>query len=214
MSAPTTTSLTFTQSSPLPAKETSDRSQPSESEPLSLSMTFFTTKDQRAYEHDRHRNKQKQSRELSLGRKTFGSVGSVGSGRRWLPMPSFTAVGLSGWKDKSAGKTASGTDDVTSETGEDWVETHGEVVREREQGAFAGREAKLADLVVSVRKPGKVKGRDLDFEFIPHVRSVIVLDDIIQTKDVPATVDEPWECVGGEEEKKETYANVVANARI
>ncbi|KAK1218744.1 hypothetical protein PQX77_018541 [Marasmius sp. AFHP31] len=211
MSAPTTTSLTFTQSSPLPANETSDRSQPSESEPLSLSMTSFSTKDQRAYEHDRHRSKQKQSRELSLGRKTFGSVGS---GRRWLPIPSFTAAGLSGWKDKGAGKPASGTDDVTSEAGEDWVETHGEVVREQEQATFAGREAKLADLVVSVRKPSKVKGRDLDFEFIPHVRSVIVLDDIIQTKDVPATVDEPWECVGGEDEKKETYANVVANAKI
>ncbi|KAJ3487966.1 hypothetical protein NLJ89_g11664 [Agrocybe chaxingu] len=54
------------------------------------------------------------------------------------------------------------------------------------------RKVSLSDFVVtSSRKPRKAK--DDDFEFIPPVRSVIVLDDMAETRDMD--VDEPWEHV-------------------
>ncbi|TFK42096.1 hypothetical protein BDQ12DRAFT_353060 [Crucibulum laeve] len=76
------------------------------------------------------------------------------------------------------------------------------------------REVKLTDLVVTKKAR---KGKDLtDFEVIPHIRSVIVLDDAI-SHDVE--LDEPWEYIDGvdddDSEKEDpreqsSYAKVAA----
>ncbi|KAK0209251.1 hypothetical protein DFS33DRAFT_1241720, partial [Desarmillaria ectypa] len=57
-------------------------------------------------------------------------------------------------------------------------------------------EVKLSDLLVRKqdRKKGGYQAFQSDFEVIPHVRSVIVLDDF--TPDLAA--DEPWEHIYGE----------------
>lgn len=56
-----------------------------------------------------------------------------------------------------------------------------------------------------------------DFEVIPHLRSVIVLDDIA-THDL--TIDEPWEHIYGESEsddqgstKEPSYAKILAPSK-
>ncbi|KAF9535635.1 hypothetical protein CPB83DRAFT_842076 [Crepidotus variabilis] len=54
----------------------------------------------------------------------------------------------------------------------------------------AAMEVSLSDLIVpSHRKPRKVK--EEDYEFISPVRSVIILDDMFETKEMD--LDEPWE---------------------
>jgi len=81
---------------------------------------------------------------------------------------------------------------------------------------ISGRlEVSLADFVVT-RKTRK--GIDNDFEVIPHVRSVIILDDN-QPHDIE--IDEPWEHINGVDEdhrrsdpvKPSSYAMVVAQAK-
>jgi len=58
-------------------------------------------------------------------------------------------------------------------------------------------EVKLADLVTfRSSKSRKGSGWEGDFEVVPHVRSVIVLDDVA-VRDLE--VDEPWEHVDGED---------------
>ncbi|KAF8655371.1 hypothetical protein AX16_003068 [Volvariella volvacea WC 439] len=75
----------------------------------------------------------------------------------------------------------------------------------------ARTEVKLADLITtSTRKPRK--RAEHDFEFIPHVRSVLVLDDAAAPE---VTFDEPWEHIYGEDDTKPafkgpSYASVVA----
>jgi len=69
-------------------------------------------------------------------------------------------------------------------------------------------EVKLADLI-RPGKPRKPKG-DGDFEVIPHIRSVIALDD--NTPD-ELVIDEPWEHVYStdcEEDRGLSYAQVAA----
>ncbi|EEB88294.1 hypothetical protein MPER_13947, partial [Moniliophthora perniciosa FA553] len=76
-------------------------------------------------------------------------------------------------------------------------------------------EAKLSDLIVSTRKPRNIK--EPEFEFVPHIRSVIVLDDKTP-RDV--TIDEPWEHVSHSDTndkdsvtdvKAPTYASIVSS---
>jgi hypothetical protein len=55
------------------------------------------------------------------------------------------------------------------------------------------REVKLEDLVVTPQKKAGRKTRDGDFEVVPHVRAVIVLDDNADVHDMD--VDEAWEHV-------------------
>ena len=94
------------------------------------------------------------------------------------------------------------------------------------------REVRLADLVRPAKKahrkqgcgaccfrgsltaPAAADGRfdaDADFELVPHIRSVIALDDAM---DDAGELDEPWEYVSGEGEgegrKAPSYAQVVA----
>lgn len=83
-------------------------------------------------------------------------------------------------------------------------------------------EVRLADLIVLAagttggsqrRKRGGAKGGlDGDFEIIPHVRPVIVLEDGVGHGEL----EEGWECVQAEEDEKKglgkTYARVAAAA--
>lgn len=70
-------------------------------------------------------------------------------------------------------------------------------------------DVKLADLVMTRKPP---KRNDSDFEVIPHLRSVIVLDDVA-TRDV--AVNEPWEHIYGQDDdtpvKAPTYATVLSS---
>ncbi|KAF8640583.1 hypothetical protein AX17_000245 [Amanita inopinata Kibby_2008] len=77
-------------------------------------------------------------------------------------------------------------------------------------------EVKLTDLIVTTRKSRKGV-RDNDFEVIPHVRSVIILDDS-QIQDIE--IDEPWEYISGVDENQEpsntepiSYAEAVAQVK-
>jgi hypothetical protein len=95
------------------------------------------------------------------------------------------------------------------------------------QGAHPSQEVRLADLVMPT-KPRKGKGSSFpisgasdrhlhfitegDYEFIPHVRSVIVLDDGFSSDEHEQ--DEAWEHVHGEEKTVgPSYAEVVAIAK-
>jgi hypothetical protein len=54
---------------------------------------------------------------------------------------------------------------------------------------------------------------DSDFEVVPHVRSVIVLDDIVAHE---ITIDEPWEHIYGDKPedslaKTPSYAKILAD---
>ncbi|KAF8634879.1 hypothetical protein AX15_000633 [Amanita polypyramis BW_CC] len=77
-------------------------------------------------------------------------------------------------------------------------------------------EVSLADFVVARKNR---KGADNDFEVIPHVRSVIILDDD-QLHDIE--IDEPWEYINGIDDdqvcsdvgKPISYAMVAAQAKF
>lgn len=81
-------------------------------------------------------------------------------------------------------------------------------------------EVKLVDLVqTSTRKPGKKGGNGGglggDYEVIPHVRSVIVLDGELEGKPKEMDLEDAWEYIGGEDEvemgkQKPTYATIAA----
>ncbi|TFY51090.1 hypothetical protein EVG20_g11171, partial [Dentipellis fragilis] len=78
--------------------------------------------------------------------------------------------------------------------------------REREQRV----QVRLADLVRPSRTRSAKKGVEHGFEVIPHVRSVIVLDDGAADE---MELDEPWEYVSseGEEDKRApSYAEILA----
>ncbi|KAK2460104.1 hypothetical protein APHAL10511_007870 [Amanita phalloides] len=90
--------------------------------------------------------------------------------------------------------------------------THGDEQPELLKGRL---EVSLADFIVTRKSR---KGIDNDFEVIPHVRSVIILDDN-QPHDIE--IDEPWEYITGVEEdqgrsgstKPISYAMVAAQAK-
>jgi len=76
--------------------------------------------------------------------------------------------------------------------------------------AVPRKEVKIADLITA-RKPRKSK--DGDFEVIPHVRSVIALDEFVSGLD--PSVDEPWEHIGGQFEEDDiarthSYAEILS----
>ncbi|KAG7100056.1 hypothetical protein E1B28_001841 [Marasmius oreades] len=191
-------------------KGSSDDNELEYEQPLSLS--FLSLKGQRAHEHDRQI--QKQARDFAQMRARKGRDYSLSSSGRvgWLPIPSYFGYKTSSSSAPPPSEVILGLANDSVAHVEDWVE-HGfgspptEIRRDQPRSFCYGKEAKLADLVTPVRKPRK--RRETDFEFVPHIRSVIVLDDIVQMKDV-SVVDEPWEHVG--EDEKPTYANVVANS--
>ncbi|TFK56924.1 hypothetical protein OE88DRAFT_1803556 [Heliocybe sulcata] len=79
-------------------------------------------------------------------------------------------------------------------------------------------EVKLADLISTKTKPPKSKAADSDFEFIPHMPSVIVLDDTFLIEDSNGGPDEPWEHILGVEDEDAkanapSYAQVVSKSQ-
>jgi len=106
------------------------------------------------------------------------------------------------------------------------VKTQWEDEREREYPAAPGRifggswarrasrEVRLTDLI-RPSKAQKSRVPESDFEVVPHVRSVIVLDDFAETGE--AELDEPWEHLSSESEeegkKALSYAEIVSKAK-
>jgi len=79
-------------------------------------------------------------------------------------------------------------------------------------------EVKLADLISTKTKSSKSK--DSDFELIPHIQSVIVLDDTFLIEEDMSNVgpEEPWEHILGVEDEDAkasapSYAQVVSQSQ-
>ncbi|KAK7051635.1 hypothetical protein VNI00_004614 [Paramarasmius palmivorus] len=222
--------MTYSKSSPLPPVTTTESSSvgPADkdnnvddmySEPQSLSHSFpclYTLKDQREYEHDRQRFKhvtdyiQMRARK---GREAYPANGTLPRRGRlgWLPSYfSKTATENDAEKEKRANLSCNTSEPVEDEWVE-WSSPNGTDYHGLDKHN-PSTEAKLLDLIVSTRKPRKIK--EPEFEFIPHVRSVIVLDDKM-ARDV--TVDEPWEHVALSDHdetsdvKAPTYASIVSS---
>ncbi|KAL0562868.1 hypothetical protein V5O48_019210 [Marasmius crinis-equi] len=220
MSTATSTSTTPAPATTVPAALPTDKPTPTPAELTSepLSLSFLSMKDQRAYEHDRQRTRHTRDFAQMKARKEFLSLRRV--------IPSYFTRGSEKEKDKV----------VTGWDAEDDCPSEPPAIN---SNAISPKSPSVAvgDLIVnvSVRKPKTRKGArgsyitvalflsflgdielrrsDADFEFVPHVRSVIALDDIVQVRDVQA-VDEPWEHVtlglGDDEKAALSYADVVA----
>ncbi|ESK85454.1 hypothetical protein Moror_11006 [Moniliophthora roreri MCA 2997] len=198
------------------------------SEPQSLSHSFpclYTLKDQREYEHNRQRIKhvadyiQMRARK---GREAYPSNGTLPRRGRlsWLPNYfSKTTSANDSERDKEKRDSLScNTSEQRVEpiVEDEWVDWSGHHTADhhRFDKSKSSAEAKLSDLIVSTRKPRKIK--EPDFEFVPHIRSVIVLDDKIP-HDI--TIDEPWEHIAHSDTsdkdstdvKAPTYASIVSS---
>ncbi|THV00601.1 hypothetical protein K435DRAFT_854530 [Dendrothele bispora CBS 962.96] len=175
-----------------------------DTEPQSLSQTFFPSlaslRDQRAYEHERQRSKKAADLAKAKARKGQWSLLTYDSKRSLSSSPTRNP-------EKSKRLRPEEMEAL-----------------ERTPRAMSS-EVKLADLISSksVRKPRVRKGKDSDYEVVPHVRSVIVLDDIM-ARDV--SFDEPWEhvehsdsddsssdSVARKEQTKKTYADILSTAK-
>ncbi|KXN85760.1 hypothetical protein AN958_10943 [Leucoagaricus sp. SymC.cos] len=156
-------------------------------------------KDVRAYEHERQRLKKAADFVKMRARKA--QQGADKAHQR------SASVGSAAASEK--GGRLREEDDVEDDgelvLSDSWKENLGGVPVVAEPPRY---EFRLADLIRS-GKPRKPKG-DGDFEVIPHIRSVIVLDD--NTPD-EFDVDEPWEHVlnpDSEANKGPSYAEVAA----
>ncbi|KIK71493.1 hypothetical protein GYMLUDRAFT_337786 [Collybiopsis luxurians FD-317 M1] len=208
---------------------------------LSLSSSFpsfASFKDQRAFEHDRQRVKR--TEEYVRMREAKVSKRATAFSKMSIAFGASSAPPAARVKERWTG-SGFGTD---SELDHDTVS----LARGDEQpgrlGAPAGTtsppplhkttEVKLADLItqVSVRNSRKGMRKDPDFELIPAVRSVIVLDELAFMHDTPPPRDleQEWEHVchsdGDESSESEssrpsskivptlTYADVVVSGGL
>jgi len=160
----------------------------SDKEPLTTSLpSLADVKDRRAYEHGRQKVK-----------KAADFVKMKTQKARVVIDPSWPRV-PSREKEKLVADEEVDSDAVLVDDGRDIVISDVKF------------DVKLADLIMT-RKPQR--RNDSDFEVIPHLRSVIVLDDVA-THDV--SVDEPWEHIFGEDEtvacvKAPSYANILGSS--
>ncbi|KAF5346115.1 hypothetical protein D9758_009953 [Tetrapyrgos nigripes] len=193
---------------------TTSSDQSDASEPQSLSQTFYPSlaalKDQRAYEHERQRSKKAADLAKAKARKgqwsllTYDSkrvsqiLSRSSSTRSWTPEKSKRLR-----PEEATIAEALALDGIPGVTGLVHDNAH---VRGGGDDASAKPEVKLADLISSesVRKPRARRGKDSDYELIPHVRSVIVLDDIT-TRDV--SFDEPWEHIDHSDSEDSTSSS-------
>ncbi|KAK0465866.1 uncharacterized protein EV420DRAFT_1636417 [Desarmillaria tabescens] len=161
------------------------------SAPLSSSFPFLPTiKDQRAYEHNRQRVKKAADVLKMRQQKRSGSP--------------FFKLDRGTVSEKYRTLRA---DDIDPLDGVFVESAH----RDETPPLPKSPEVKLSDLIV--RKQDRKK--EPDFEVIPHIRSVIVLDDF--TPDLAA--DEPWEHIYGESDsesgepvsKTPSYAQVLVS---
>ncbi|CAA7264917.1 unnamed protein product [Cyclocybe aegerita] len=219
-------------STPALAKGAGAAEDPIASRPLSpLLSNKDNERDVRAYEHDRQRTKRAAERAMKRAKKAGG--------------PGAPCHGCHGGKGVTADRKTRGRvagDAATNAEVDADVDVppvgftkslpagmgFGAGMLERanlvamvEEAVGIDRKVSLLDFVVtSSRKPRKAK--DDDFEFIPPVRSVIVLDDMAETRDMD--VDEPWEHVdddfdgtdaskasdaGSDKDAEPSYAEVV-----
>jgi len=219
------------------------------SSPLPLSGSIFGSKaqerDMRAYEHERQRTKRAAERAANRARKSayagpFGIQSSVREGReanrktrgrvevevdedvqtvgKGISVPAGTLIeGLLG-ADPSAGIAAIARANANAIRSVEEKRQANSPVQEGDDT----REVTLSDLVVlSQRKARKTKVDD--YELVPAVRTVIVLDDM-PTEDME--LDEPWEHVAHSIEDNDgkpiangklgehTYAAIAAAARL
>ncbi|KAF9444760.1 hypothetical protein P691DRAFT_806666 [Macrolepiota fuliginosa MF-IS2] len=167
-------------------------------------------KDTRAYEHERQRLRKAADFVKMRARKAQQGTGWVGNAKAHQRTASgkSSAGGGLGAVPSEKGRLFSDEETELDEgeglvLSDSWKENLGIVT---EQSRY---EVKLADLV-RPGKPRKPKGGDGDFEVVPHVRSVIVLDD--NTPD-ELDIDEPWEHIyntDSEDNKELSYAQVAA----
>ncbi|KAJ3576101.1 hypothetical protein NP233_g654 [Leucocoprinus birnbaumii] len=166
-------------------------------------------KDARAYEHERQRLKKAADFVKMRARKAQGA-GWAGN----KPHQRTASTGSAAPSEK--GRRLAEEDEMDDEVeglvlSDSWKENMGVVPLVAEVEPPSRYEVRLADLIQAgkLRKP---KG-DGDFEVVPHIRSVIVLDD--NTPD-EFDVDEPWEHVlnpDSEANKGPSYAQVAALAK-
>jgi len=183
--------------------------------PSTLTPSSPDPKDVRAYEHDRQRVKKAAKRVLMKARKE--RVWTMCKGAAYDKSKCSCCQSDKGKRLGSTDVKALLDNDVVGDV------AFLEAPRHRSNSgptlgsqpftgiASATRDVKLADLVTA-GKPKKSK--DQEFEFIPHIRSVIVLDDIPgDDKDS----EEPWEHVQEDELDEKvhgpSYAEVVAIAK-
>ncbi|KAJ2917844.1 hypothetical protein MD484_g2541, partial [Candolleomyces efflorescens] len=195
--------------------------QPTSPGPLSPVLYLKEDKDTLAYEHDRQKYKKTLDRARNKARKAFSWGNNGGSPRRAShvqPAPERSIK--AGEEDK--------------ELASEYFQVGNVQVHRRKNSVICTgpgfTEVKLADLVVLAAgeddgddqaKAAKKKrtrvgkgGLDGEYEVVPHVRSVIVLED----QNAPDMDWDDWECVDdessddGAEKKKTTYATIAAAA--
>ncbi|EKM84283.1 hypothetical protein AGABI1DRAFT_89015 [Agaricus bisporus var. burnettii JB137-S8] len=171
--------------------------------PLTPSSKPTFHKADRAYEHERQRLKKAADFVKMRTKKAHhGTTLSSSKGHARNSSSSLTESGT-----RLGEKEDYEQDDIDGQVLSDsWKENIGFVAVAIEQPSRY--EVKLADLLRVGKKPRKSKGAN-DFEVIPHIRSVIVLDD--NTPD-ELTIDEPWEHVNDPdtEDTGLSYAQVAA----
>jgi len=162
------------------------------------SPSLSSPKDLRAYEHDRQRVKKAADLVKMRARKGQGWTSKLHDSKK------DSGAGLPSEKGKRLTDEEVDSLEGVIALGDSRGDLRDEVV-----SSDLRSEVKLADLVTS-RKPRK--GQEGDFEVIPHIRSVIVLDDIVSQDLV---IDEPWEHIYGNDEedasaKGLSYAKVLS----
>ncbi|EPQ60191.1 hypothetical protein GLOTRDRAFT_134918 [Gloeophyllum trabeum ATCC 11539] len=167
----------------------------------------------RAFEHNRQRAKKAEDHARTKVKKERSKI---------LPEPVKSTGGKAGAGGKGSRKTKPigtwdeadvvvGAEDATvvSSPAKSWAAN---LIRPEKT------EVKLADLISANRKSSRP--RDSDFEMIPHVPSVIVLDDtfLIEEETSNAGPDEPWEHILSVEDEDAkanapSYAQVVSQSQ-
>lgn len=170
----------------------------SEQTPAIVTPSPTTPKENREYEH--HRQRVKKAAETANLR-----VRKLANATRQLSVSQPRAPPTKERKSSGVLVDVADLKDPLPDNGKDYEEEPVAL----HNGKF---EVSLADFVVT-RKSRKGTGND--FEIIPHIRSVIILDDN-QTHDVD--IDEPWEYINGLDEdqvrtKPFSYAMVAARAK-
>ncbi|KJA27919.1 hypothetical protein HYPSUDRAFT_34146 [Hypholoma sublateritium FD-334 SS-4] len=193
-------------------------------------------RDMRAYEHDRQRTKRAGERALNRARKA-AATGFLGPAGKRAPS--------GGREDRDAKRKLRGKLEVEIDAGVDAVDRAASPIRAAMLieglsaagpgacvGAIARANARAVQSVgdrmdvqvsfaelleVSQRKPRK--GKEDEFELVPAVRGVIVLDDMPTHVVHDMEIDEPWEHIESEESEGKTskgaepsYAQVVVRA--
>jgi len=161
-------------------------------EPLSPLPLFGTgsakaqERDVRAYEHERQRSKRAGEWAIRRAKKAIAGKGAVGGRTADMGDPR---------KGRKAVEVDVDADVDAVLAMAPGAVTRGMVVPPKKAHPDPSRKVDLSDLVVlSQRKPRKFK--EGDFEFIPALPTIIVLDD---TPALDMEVDEPWECVEEED---------------